>query len=268
MESMRRWRGIVRGLIRRGRAMLVVVIAGAVITTISPLATGSAHAATALPANESVLVLRANQDSGHASGCSIQPKNAPDTGQPTVLRAIEAACDAGVSVTAEERTHDGTTVTYSISGSGDTSSASHPNTWWLYQTVTLHGFAVTQAWTDYSANLNKELVKAASKAATKISVYLSLLASILSAVMSNSKVAAIIAVVAATLAVVGMNLKKWYKIIRKYVKGNGKHTGWYNDVKPSGKRILYIRDAVRSCAAGWWSLKCGSPGKLWPRHQE
>jgi hypothetical protein len=85
--------------------------------------------------------------------------------------------------------------------------------------------------------------------------------------MSNGKVAAIIAVISATLAIVGMNLKRWYKIIKKYTVGNGKHTGWYN-VFQGADHPRYIGDFARSCTAGWWSLKCGSPGKLWPRNQE
>jgi hypothetical protein len=44
----------------------------------------------------------------------------------------------------------------------------------------------------------------------------------LSVMLSNGKVVAIIAIVSAILGVVGMNLKKWYKVIQKYTVGNGR----------------------------------------------
>lgn len=273
MEFIKRCRYAMRESFCRSRALLVLVIAGAMIATISPLVAGTANAATASPANEPAVALLASQPnlgSVNASpGCKVARLGAPDTDQQELLRVIDSARRAGLAVTSEERSYgDTTATTYAISGTSGT-PASHPSAWWMYITY-VHAICggIAQFYYDFSANLNKELVKAAAKGATKISVYLGALASILAAIIPNSKVVVIIAVVSGILAVVGMNLKKWYKLVKKYFIGNGKHTGWFAHVQESLIGNDYVNDGARSCAAGWWTLKCGSTGHLWPQEQE
>jgi hypothetical protein len=110
-------------------------------------------------------------------------------------------------------------------------------------------------------------VKAAAKAATKVSIYLNALAAILAVLLPHAKVVAIIAIVSGILGVVGMNLKKWYKVIKKYTVGNGKRAGFDSEVMETVIDNYYEGDAARSCPTGWWTLKCGSPNHLWPNDQ-
>jgi hypothetical protein len=64
-----------------------------------------------------------------------------------------------------------------------------------------------------------------------------------------------------------MNLKKWYKVIKKYTVGNGKRAGFDSEVMETVIDNYYEGDAARSCPTGWWTLKCGSPNHLWPNDQ-
>jgi hypothetical protein len=274
----RRLRGIaaVRSLGRRGRALLGTAIATALLLTISPLVAGPAHAATVaspIPATGAVLAAHANPGSEPDSvGCKVSGPMA-DPGQLALTRAMGAARAAGLSVSTQQRTGDGTsTVTYAISSGATAASpavaAKAPKTWWVYITYK-HALCSTISyfWYDFSANMTKDIVKAAAKAATKVSVYLNALAAILALVLSNGKVGAIIAIVSAILGVVGMNLKKWYKVIKKYTVGNGKRAGFDSEVMETAIDNYYEGDAARSCATGWWTLKCGSPNHLWPKDQ-
>ena len=287
-KRIRRLGGIaaVRSLGRRGQALLGTVIATAMLATISPLVAGPAQAAVAtpaIPATRLMLAAPANPGSEPDSiGCKVSRPSA-DPGQLALTRAMEAASAAGLNV--QERTADGgAMVTYAISsGATATSSgaissgataaspaapASPPKTWWTYITY-LHAPCGGTAyfWYDFSANMTKDIVKAAAKAATKVSAYLSLLSAILAVVLSNGKVAAIIAIIAGILGVVGMNLKKWYKLIKKYQKGKGKSNGFSSEVLETVIDNYYVGDAARSCSTGWWTLKCGSPDHLWPNDQ-
>jgi hypothetical protein len=186
-----------------------------------------------------------------------------------MLRVISEARAAGLTVTSSQRASAGTVVTsYGISGTSVT-AAGHPSTWWTYITY-VHALrsTISQWYYDFSPNLNQDMVKAAAKGATKIATYLSLLGSILAAIIPNAKVVVIIAIVSGVLAVIGMNLKRWYKLVKKYVIGNGKHSGWSAHVQDTAIGNYYVGDAVRACAAGWWQLSCGSGGHLWPHEQE
>ena len=291
-KRIRRLRGVaaVRSLRRRGKALLGTVIAAALLATISPLVAGQAQAAVAtppIPATRLMLAASANPGSEPDSiGCKVSGPSA-DPGQLALTRALEAASAAGLSVSTQERAADGgTMVTYAISSgataassgataasSGATAAsptvpASPPKTWWTYITY-LHAPCGGTAyfWYDFSANMTKDIVKAAAKAASKASAYLSLLAAILAVVLSNGKVAAIIAIISAILGVVGMNLKKWYKLIKKYQKGKGKSNGFDSEVLETVVDNYYVGDAARACSTGWWTLKCGSPNHLWPNDQ-
>lgn len=255
--------------IRRTRALLVVVIAAAVLTTLLPLTTGPAHAATMLPANESVLALRAdqvNRDSVPGTPlCKAPVRTVPGTDQTALPRAIEAAREAGVVVPTEERADDGTTmVSYIISGSRDAASPrQQADAWWIYETwqaAPCHNDS--NLYTDFSGILNNEMVKAAAKHATRISAFLGALSGILSPFLSHGQILVILGIVSGVLALAGMTLLKFYKTIKKYTVGNGKHTGWYANVEETLFGDAYHSDAVRSCVAGWWVPKCGSGGRL------
>jgi hypothetical protein len=278
VERKRHLRGIATAgsLWRRGQALLGIVIATALLVTISPLVAGRAQAATASPptaATRAMFAVPANPGSVPDSiGCKIAGP-AADPGQLALTRTVEAARAAGLSVASEQRTVDGTsTVTYAISSGATAASptvaASAPKTWWMYITY-MHPPCGGTAyfWYDFSANLTKDIVKAAAKAATKASVYLNALAAILAVVLPNAKVVLIIAVISGILGVIGMNIKKWYKVIKKYTVGNGKHSGFDSEVLETVFDNYYVKDAARSCATGWWTLKCGSPDHLWPHEQ-
>lgn len=277
-KRVRPLRGIaaVRSLGRRGQALLGTVIATALLATISPLVAGPAQAATApapIPATRAVLAAQANTGSEPDSiGCKISD-TAADPSQLALTRAMEAARAAGLNVATQQRTDNGTsTVTYAISSGATAASpavaASPPKTWWVYITYK-HAICSTIAyfWYDFSANMTKDIVKAAAKAATKVSIYLNALAAILAVLLPHAKVVAIIAIVSGILGVVGMNLKKWYKVIKKYTVGNGKRAGFDSEVMETVIDNYYEGDAARSCPTGWWTLKCGSPNHLWPNDQ-
>jgi hypothetical protein len=274
-KRVRRLRGIaaVRSLGRRGQAILGTVIAAALVATISPLDAGPAQAATAPPpitVTRAAFAAHANPGSEPDSiGCKIAgPATAP--GQLALTHAMEAARAAGLNVGTEQRTDDGTSMlTYTISTtSSPATDGKPPKTWWMYITY-LHPIcgATAYFWYDFSANMTKDIVKAAAKGASKVSVYLSLLAAILAAVLPNSKISAIISVIAGIIGVAGMNLKKWYKLVKKYIIGNGKHSGFDAEVVETLLGNNYGGSAARTCPAGWWSLKCGSPDHLWPKEQ-
>jgi hypothetical protein len=275
MGSLKDCRNITLRFIRRTRALLLVVIATAVITTLLPLTSGPVHAATMLPANESVLSLRADQvngDSGPGTrGCKVPARKVPATSQPALLRAIEVARVAGVAVPTEERAHDGTTVvSYAISDSRDPAIPRRPaDAWWIYVTyVAVPCHNISEIYTDFSAVLNHEMVKAAAKHATKISAFLGTLSGILSPFLSHLQIGVIISVITGVLGLAGMTLVKFYTTIRKYVYHvqGAKHklntAGWYAHEQSDIVGNDYVNDAFRSCVAGWWELKCGSAGHL------
>jgi hypothetical protein len=263
VEFIRRGRDIARGLAHRGRALLFVVVAGAMIATIAPFVAGTAQAATARPASQAVAASRAvtpgcKVQSGHPAGSA-----AADSAEQGLLRALRAS-----GVTAQERTDGGTTVTtYDIAGTTGV-GPSATSAWYTYITDKVTVCSDISEWYfDYSANLNQEMVKIAAKHITKISVYLNVLAAALSVILSKSKVGDIIWVISAVLGVAGISLVKWYQIIRKYWAGNGKHTGWYAHQQEDILGIQYVGDVARKCATGWSNLNCGSPAHLYP-HDE
>lgn len=270
MATIRGCRNISLRLIRRARALLLMVLATAVTTALLPLTTGPAHAAIMLPTNESVLTLRSdqvNRDSVPGTpNCKMVGSKVPAIGQSPLLRAIETARDAGI-VRTEERAVDGTTVvSFTIPGSRDNAIPNRPaDAWWIYET--LQGapcHAISDLYTDFSAVLNNEMVKAAAKHATKISAFLGTLSGILGPFLSHAQIVVILGIVGAVLGLAGMTLVKFYKIIKSFTVGNGKHTGWYADgeaIAPFAGRTFH-KDAVRSCVAGWWKPKCGSGGRL------
>lgn len=275
MGTIRGCRNATLKFIRRARALLLVVVATAVITTLLPLTTGPAHAATMLPANESVLALQADQVNKDAvpgtPGCRVPAGKVPDTSQSASLRALDSALEAGVAVPTEERANGGTiVVSFTTSGSRDTAIPSRPaDAWWIYETVQAapcHNFSSLHI--DFSANLNNEMVKAAARHATKISAFLSTLSGVLNPFLSHSQIVVIIGMVGAFLGFAGMTLLKFYKLIKSVTVGNGRHTGWYANVNESIFGDNYQSDAVRSCVAGWWVPKCGSGGRLVAGHRE
>lgn len=278
MESMRGCRNITLRIIRLTRALLLVVISTAVITALLPLTTGPAHAASMLPANESVLALRAdqvNRESGPGTpGCRIPAGKVPATGELALLRAIEVARETGVAAPTKERAHDGTTVvSYAISGSPDNATPSRPaGAWWIYETfqaAPCHN--EDNLYIDFSANLNQEMVKAAAEKATKISAFLGVLSGILAPFLSHLQIGVIITIISGVLGLVGMSLEKFYTTIRKY-RYTGQHKrntkGWYANEDETLFGDSYHNDAVRSCVAGWWEPKCGSGGRLVAGHRE
>jgi hypothetical protein len=237
------------------------------LATISPLVAGQAQAATATPlisATQAAPAVHADPGSVPDSiGCRVSG-TAADPGQLALTRALEAARAAGLSVGRQPSTGDGTsTVTYAISsGASATAAAKAPKTWWMYITYFIGCNTIAYFWYDFSANMTKDIIKAAAKGATKVSVYLNLLTAILSAVLSNGKVVAVVAIIAAILGVVGMNLKKWYKVVKKYKAGKGKTSGFAAEVSETAIDNYYVSDAARSCSTGWWTLNCGSPHRL------
>ncbi len=279
MESIKCCRNITLRLIRRTRALLLVVIATAAITTLLPLTNGPARAATMLPANGAVLALRADQvngDSGPGTpGCRIPARKVPATGQPALLGAVEAARETGIAVPTGESAHDGTiVVSYAISGSPGSATPRRPaDAWWIYETfqgAPCHN--EDNLYIDFSANLNQEMVRAAAEKATKVSAFLGALSGILSPFLSHLQIGVIIGIVAGVLGLAGMTLVKFYGTIRKYVFNTGKHTrntrGWYANEEETLSGDSYHNDAYRPCVAGWWEPKCGSGGRLVAAHRE
>ena len=142
--------------------------------------------------------------------------------------------------------------------------------WWLYVTYQDAACDPNSYWYyDFSAQMNQEMVKAAGARILKISSFLAALYNVLRPIIGNSKAAIIVGVLTGALTIAGLTAAKLYSIIIKWWKGNGKHVGFYvedHSVSPFGRN--FVGSNVRSCANGWWQLKCGSPGHLDGSDQE
>jgi hypothetical protein len=136
--------------------------------------------------------------------------------------------------------------------------------WWDYNTFVPESRLSDDVDYDFSAKLNQEMVKVAAKHITKVSVYLNALQAALQVLMSHGSAVAVVGLVASLLAVAGLNLKKWYKIIKAFIY-KGKHTknGFWVKTFEDAFGQSYVSSSWRSCTAK--TIKCGSPG-FWHLH--
>jgi hypothetical protein len=136
--------------------------------------------------------------------------------------------------------------------------------WWDYNTFVPDSRLSDDVDYDFSAKLTGDMVKVAAKHLTKVSAYLNALQALLQVVLSHGSAVAIVGLVGSLLAVAGMNLKKWYKIIKTYTK-KGKHTknGFWSRTFVDLFGPTYRGSHWRSCTAK--TIKCGSPG-FWHLH--